>query len=77
MQRPPLVAGLIVVRSLSAACYRAPDSAKIKSKMMYASTKDYFKGFLDGVAVELQGSDLGDITEKDVAETVRSTITRQ
>ena len=45
--------------------------------MMYASTKDYFKGFLDGVAVELQGSDLDDITEKDVAETVRSTVTRQ
>ena len=59
------------------ASHRAPDSARIKSKMMYASTKDFFKGFLEGVAVELQGSDLDDITEKDVADTVRSTVTRQ
>jgi short-subunit dehydrogenase len=45
--------------------------------MMYASTKDFFKGFLDGLSVELQGSDLADITERDVSETVRSTVTRQ
>ncbi len=45
--------------------------------MMYASTKDFFKGFLDGLSVELQGSDLGDITERDVSEAVRSTVTRQ
>ena len=64
------------MRYLRTTC-RAPDSARVKSKMMYASTKDYFKGFLDGVAVELQGSDLDDITEQSVAEAVRSTITRQ
>ncbi len=56
---------------------RAPDAARIKAKMMYASTKDFFKGFLDGLSVELQGSDLADITEQDVAEAVRSTVTRQ
>ncbi len=56
---------------------RAPDSARVKAKMMYASTKDFFKGFLDGLSVELQGSDLADITERDVSETVRSTVTRQ
>ncbi|EIE20340.1 actin depolymerizing protein [Coccomyxa subellipsoidea C-169] len=55
----------------------APDAARIKAKMMYASTKDFFKGFLDGLSVELQGSDLGDISEQDVAEAVRSTVTRQ
>lgn len=55
----------------------APDAARIKAKMMYASTKDFFKGFLDGLSVELQGSDLADITEQDVAEAVRSTVTRQ
>jgi len=31
----------------------APDSASVKNKMMYASTKDFFKGFMDGLAVEL------------------------
>lgn len=56
---------------------RAPDSAKVKAKMMYASTKDYLKGFLDGLAVELQASDKADIQERDLAEAVRSTITRQ
>ncbi|KAK9904298.1 hypothetical protein WJX75_008802 [Coccomyxa subellipsoidea] len=55
----------------------APDAARIKAKMMYASTKDFFKGFLDGLSVELQGSDLADISEQDVAEAVRSTVTRQ
>ena len=56
---------------------RAPDAAKIKAKMMYASTKDFFKGFLDGLSVEMQANDVGDISEKDVSEAVRSSITRQ
>lgn len=30
--------------------HRAPDSAKVKSKMMYASTKDFFKSHLDGIS---------------------------
>ena len=33
---------------------RAPDPAAIKTKMMYAATKDFFKGFLDGTGAELQ-----------------------
>lgn len=33
---------------------RAPEGSSIKSKMMYASTKDFLKGFLDGVGAELQ-----------------------
>ena len=56
---------------------RAPDSARTKAKMMYASTKDFFKSFLDGVSVELQASDMDDITEKDIADAVRSSVTRQ
>ncbi|CAK0782710.1 hypothetical protein CVIRNUC_005905 [Coccomyxa viridis] len=55
----------------------APDAAKIKAKMMYASTKDFFKGFLDGLSVELQASDVADISERDAAEAVRSSTTRQ
>lgn len=30
--------------------HRAPDVARVKSKMMYASTKDFFKGLLDGIS---------------------------
>lgn len=45
--------------------------------MMYASTKDFFKGFLDGISVELQASELEDITQKDIADAVRSSVTRQ
>ena len=45
--------------------------------MMYASTKDFFKSFLDGISVELQACDLDDITGKDIADAVRSSVTRQ
>lgn len=48
----------------------SPDAARIKSKMMYASSKDFFKGHLDGVSVEFQASELDDITEAQVAEAV-------
>ncbi|KAK9804944.1 hypothetical protein WJX73_001605 [Symbiochloris irregularis] len=54
----------------------APDTARIKLKMMYASTKDFFKGYLDGLSVELQASELDDITEDTVGETVRAVTTR-
>ncbi|KAK9837037.1 hypothetical protein WJX84_011626 [Apatococcus fuscideae] len=55
----------------------APDRAKIKSKMMYASTKDFFKGFLDGLSIELQASEPDDVTEENIEESVRSVLTRQ
>ncbi|KAK3403903.1 actin-depolymerizing factor 7 isoform X1 [Eucalyptus grandis] len=35
----------------------APDTAKIRSKMVYASSKDRFKRELDGIQVELQATD--------------------
>ena len=56
---------------------RAPDTARIKAKMMYASTKDFFKGYLDGLSIELQGSDLDDISEQEASSAVRSSVTRQ
>eukprot|EP00891_Asterochloris_glomerata_P008794 jgi/Astpho2/8794/fgenesh1_pm.00128_%23_17_t len=54
----------------------APDTARIKSKMMYASTKEYFKGYLDGLSIELQASEPDELTEQDIADAVRSVITR-
>ena len=55
---------------------RAPDTARIKSKMMYASTKEYFKGYLDGLSIELQATEPEEVTEEDIADAVRSVITR-
>jgi cofilin len=60
---------------MSSAC-RAPDAAKVKNKMMYASTKDFFKGYLDGLGVEMQANEKEDIKESDMATAVLSTITR-
>ncbi|KFM27205.1 Actophorin [Auxenochlorella protothecoides] len=50
----------------------APDVAKVKAKMMYASTKDFFKGLLDGISVEFQASELDDVNEQEVADAVRA-----
>ncbi|THG00415.1 hypothetical protein TEA_019691 [Camellia sinensis var. sinensis] len=36
---------------------RAPDTSRIRSKMLYASSKDEFKRELDGIQVELQATD--------------------
>ena len=36
---------------------RSPDSSKVRSKMLYASSKDRFKRELDGIQVELQATD--------------------
>nr|GEU66724.1 actin-depolymerizing factor 1 [Tanacetum cinerariifolium] len=35
----------------------SPDSARVRSKMIYASSKDRFKRELDGIQVELQATD--------------------
>eukprot|EP01102_Stenamoeba_stenopodia_P010839 TRINITY_DN329_c0_g1_i2.p1 TRINITY_DN329_c0_g1~~TRINITY_DN329_c0_g1_i2.p1 ORF type:complete len:138 (-),score=39.28 TRINITY_DN329_c0_g1_i2:213-626(-) len=48
----------------------APDSAKIKSKMLYASTKDAVRKKLVGVGVEVQATDLGEIDKETVLEKV-------
>ncbi|KAB2598202.1 actin-depolymerizing factor 1-like [Pyrus ussuriensis x Pyrus communis] len=35
----------------------SPDTAKVRSKMIYASSKDTFKRELDGIQMELQATD--------------------
>lgn len=44
--------------------------------MMYASTKDYFKTYLDGLSIELQASEIEDITERVISDAVRAATTR-
>ncbi|XP_027178838.1 actin-depolymerizing factor 2 isoform X3 [Coffea eugenioides] len=43
--------------SLPADECRSPDTSKVRSKMIYASSKDRFKRELDGIQVELQATD--------------------
>lgn len=50
---------------------RAPETAKIKQKMVYASTKEGFKKKLVGVAVEVQGTDFSEISHEAVLEKAR------
>lgn len=37
--------------------YRSPESSRVRSKMVYASSKDKFRRELDGVYREVQATD--------------------
>lgn len=56
---------------------RAPDGSGIKPKMMYASTKDFFKGFLEGIGAELQANDASEISEEEIKDRVIGSMTRK
>ncbi|XP_010105396.2 actin-depolymerizing factor 7 [Morus notabilis] len=40
----------------------SPDTSKVRSKMVYASSKDRFKRELDGIQVELQATDASEMS---------------
>ncbi|XP_077225922.1 actin-depolymerizing factor 1-like isoform X1 [Tasmannia lanceolata] len=40
----------------------SPDTSKVRSKMLYASSKDRFKREFDGIQVELQATDASEIS---------------
>eukprot|EP01098_Paradermamoeba_levis_P011142 TRINITY_DN4740_c0_g1_i1.p1 TRINITY_DN4740_c0_g1~~TRINITY_DN4740_c0_g1_i1.p1 ORF type:complete len:159 (-),score=65.97 TRINITY_DN4740_c0_g1_i1:24-452(-) len=46
----------------------APEDSKIKSKMVYASTKDAVKKSLVGIQVEIQGTDRSEVDEARILE---------
>mmetsp|Transcript_144318 Transcript_144318/g.204073 ORF Transcript_144318/g.204073 Transcript_144318/m.204073 type:complete len:138 (+) Transcript_144318:23-436(+) len=48
----------------------APDTSKIKAKMLYASSKANFKKKLVGIGTEIQANDLAEIDEDAVKEKV-------
>ena len=48
----------------------APDTAKIKPKMLYASSKANFKKKLVGIGSEIQATDLAEVDEESVKEKV-------
>jgi len=54
-----------------------PDSARLKSKMLYASTKDFFKGRLSGIAVEIQATDYDEVSQEELRENIGGILTRK
>jgi len=48
--------------------FRCPDTAKVRTKMIFASSKDELKKRLVGVACEIQGSDAGDVALETVVD---------
>ncbi|CAK7897940.1 cofilin [[Candida] anglica] len=52
----------------------SPDTAPIRSKMVYASSKDALRRALNGVAADIQGTDFSEVAYESVLERVsRST----
>ncbi|KAJ7244967.1 actin depolymerizing factor [Mycena haematopus] len=45
-----------------------PDDAKIKAKMVFASSKDALRRSLDGIAVEIQGTDFSEVAYEAILE---------
>jgi hypothetical protein len=45
---------------------RAPETSPIKSKMIYAGTKDTIKKTLQGLQVEIQGTDKSEVDYNEV-----------
>ncbi|KAJ1964006.1 cofilin [Dipsacomyces acuminosporus] len=48
----------------------SPDTAKIKGKMLYASSKDALRKALVGIATDIQGTDLDEVSHTSVLEKV-------
>ncbi|KAF9432384.1 cofilin [Entomortierella beljakovae] len=48
----------------------SPDTAKIKSKMVYSSSKDALRRSLNGVAAEIQGTELAEVTYEAVLDKI-------
>ena len=63
-------------RSFADASFRA-NASPIKNKMMYASTKDFFKQLLPGIAIELQATEKSEVDHADLRTRIQATITRK
>ena len=49
---------------------RSPDNAKIKHKMVYASSKDAIRKKLDGIYTEVQATDVAELSYESVFDKV-------
>lgn len=50
---------------------RAPDTAKVKAKMVYAGSKDALTRVFVGVSVKVNATDLSELTETIVTDACR------
>lgn len=48
----------------------SPDTAPVRSKMVYASSKDALRRSLNGIAAEVQGTDFSEVAQETVLEKV-------
>ena len=65
--RNPIPASISTFANVLTTC-RAPDTAKIKAKMVYAGSKDALTRALVGVSTKISASDLSELTEDVVVE---------
>ncbi|KQK12439.1 actin-depolymerizing factor 4 [Brachypodium distachyon] len=49
----------------------SPDTAKVRSKMLYASSNEKFKRMLDGIQVEMQATDPSEISIDEIKDRAR------
>ncbi|KAI8645087.1 hypothetical protein BD408DRAFT_412221 [Parasitella parasitica] len=49
-----------------------PDTAKVRQKMLYAASKDALRKRLEGLAVEIQGTDASEVAYETVLEKANS-----
>lgn len=50
---------------------RSPDTAKVKDKMVYASSRDALRRSFQGIAVEIQGTDFSEVAHETGAFVIR------
>lgn len=70
-----LVFCVLVSNQTSFSCtpvIRAPDTSKVKQKMLYASSKDALRKKLVGIGTEIQATDASEIAYETVLEKVKS-----
>ncbi|GMM39746.1 hypothetical protein FOG51_00079 [Hanseniaspora uvarum] len=48
----------------------SPDTAPIRAKMVYASSKDALRRALNGISTDIQGTDLSEVSYESILETV-------
>lgn len=61
----------ILYRLCSTNSYRwSPDTAPVKSKMVYASSKESIKRSFNGIGVEIQGTDYSEVSYETVLDRV-------
>ncbi|CCH43481.1 Cofilin [Wickerhamomyces ciferrii] len=52
----------------------SPDTAPIRSKMVYASSKDALRKALNGVAADIQGTDYSEVSYETILKKVSSSV---